>query len=330
MAEKDYSIGIDIGGTKILAAVFDRKFKTLAEIKLKTRTDKGEEYFLDSVHEAVDVALKEAGVKVGRVVGAGVGCPGFIDEERGIVLASPNIPFLKSYALSKRLSKRIYAPVVLGNDVQTGLYGEFSFGAARGYQNVLGIFMGTGVGGALILNGKLYRGASGSAGEIGHVLYDPQGPLCGCGRRGCLEAFTGRLAISSEAAILVARQKARHLAEKTGTDLKSIKSGAMAKAIEEGDKALEDLIREKARIVGRVMGSLVNLLSPELIVLGGGVVEAMPRLIVREADTAMREQAIGPSAARVKVVPAKLGDHSIVLGAAKRAWDRFGSHNPKR
>jgi glucokinase len=323
MADKQYTLGIDIGGTKILAAVFNKRFELLAEVKTKTRTDKGDGHFLKSLREVVDHALQDAGVKRSEVIAVGAGCPGFVDEARGVVGVSPNIPFLKSYPLAKRLSDLLNVPVVLGNDVQTGLYGEFSFGAARGYKHVLGIFMGTGIGGALIFNGQLYRGASGSAGEIGHVQYDPLGPMCGCGRRGCFEAYAGRLAIAAEAAVLVARGKAPHLAEETGTDIRAIKSGALAKAIQAGDRAVEDLMRQKARIVGVMMANMTNLLSPELIVLGGGVVEAMPSLITREAERTMREQAIGPSAARVRVVAAKLGDHSIVMGAARRAADRF-------
>jgi len=320
---KTYSIGIDVGGTKILVGLLDGNFRLIAEIKNKTKPEKGERYFLKTLLDSVQQALRDGGVGRSEVLAAGVGCPGFIDPERGFIKASPNIPFLRSYPLAARLSSELGLPVVLGNDVQTGLYGEHQFGAAKGYANVVGIFMGTGVGGAIIINGELYRGSTGSAGEVGHILMDPSGPLCGCGQRGCFEAFTGRLAIASEAAVLVARQQAPHLAQKTGTDIRAIKSGALAKAIQAGDKAVEELIRHKARMVGIIMSDLVNLLNPDMIVLGGGVVEAMPHLIAREAEATMRARAIGPSAKHVKVAIAKLKDYSIVMGAAKRAVDRF-------
>src|SRR5207302_1451296 len=168
-----------------------------------------------------------------------------------------------------------------------------------------------------------FRGSTGSAGEVGHIMVDPEGPVCGCGHRGCLEALAGRLAIAAEAALAVARQKASHLADKTGTDIRQIKSGVMAKAIRAGDRAIEDLIRRKARLVGQVMANLVNMINPDVIVLGGGVVEAMGWIILREAEHAMRGRSIGPSSRHVKVVTAKLKDYSTVMGAAKRAWDQF-------
>jgi glucokinase len=225
--------------------------------------------------------------------------------------------------LAKRVYKLTGIPVTLGNDVQTGLYGEHQFGAAKGYDNVIGIFMGTGIGGAMILNGHPYRGTSGSAGEIGHIKLDTKGPACGCGGRGCFESYAGRLAIAAEAAVLVARQQAPHLAREAGTDLRAIKSGALARAIRAGDDEIKDLIRAKARRVGFVMANLVTVINPDLVVLGGGVVEAMPSLISHEAEKVMRRHALGAAAKHVKVAVAKLGDHSIVMGAAKRVYDLF-------
>lgn len=318
---KKYAIGMDIGGTKILAAVLNERFQIQAEIKIKTRPEKGLNRFLADLEEVIRQLMNDAGIKRSQVIGIGIGCPGLIDPKRGVIASSPNIPFLKNLPLSRQLASRMGIPVILGNDVQTGLYGEFHFGAAKGFQNAVGIFMGTGIGGALILNGQPFQGSTGSAGEVGHIMIDPEGPLCGCGHRGCVEALAGRLAIAAEAALAVARQKAPHLADKAGTDIRLIKSGAMAKAIRAGDRSIEELIRRKARVVGVVMANLVNILNPDVIVLGGGVVEAMTSLILREAEKAMRERSIGPSSRHAKVVAAKLKDYSIVYGAAKRAWD---------
>jgi glucokinase len=327
--KKKYTIGIDIGGTKILACLLSKDFDVLSEIKAKTKPEKGERFFIKSIVDAVPYLLRDAKVNVREVIGIGIGCPGFIDSERGVIAASPNIPFLKNYPLAKRITKRVGLPVTLGNDVQTGLYGEHQFGSARGYDNVIGIFMGTGIGGALILNGKPYRGTSGSAGEVGHVKMDFSGPACGCGNYGCLEAFAGRLAISSEAAILAARQQAPYISREAGTDIRDIKSGTLGKAIRAGDDAIENLIRHKAKRVGLFMANLVNILNPDMIVLGGGVVEAMPSLIARQAEKTMRRYALPTSLKHVKVAVAKLGDHSIVMGAAKRADDMFGEKRHK-
>src|SRR6185437_3728816 len=247
---KKFTIGIDIGGTKILVALLDDRFNVVAEAKDKTRPEKGNGYFLDTLADAVASVLKDGRAGRGEVIGIGAGCPGFIHPASGTIVSSPNIPFLKNFPLVKKLSRRTGFPATVGNDVQTGLYGEHQFGAARGCSNVIGIFMGTGIGGALILNGRSYPGAGGSAGEVGHILVDPAGPACGCGRRGCLEAFAGRLAISGEAAALVARGLAPRLEEKAGSDVRHIKSGALARAVEAGDRPIEELIRRKARRVG--------------------------------------------------------------------------------
>ncbi len=325
--EKKYVIGIDLGGTKLLVTLLNRRFQRLAEIKTKTRLQKGSGHFFETLRDSIEYVLDEAKVSRSEVVGIGLGCPGIVDDKRGVVVTSPNIPFLKGLPLARNLSTRIHIPVVLGNDVKMGLYGEQQFGAAKGSQNVLGIFIGTGIGGAMILDGKLYMGTSGGAGEIGHLLLDPYGPVCGCGQRGCFEAMVARPAIAAEAALLAGRQKAPYLFQEAGTDIANMKSGALAKAIRSGDRAIADLIRRKAQLVGLVAANMVNLLNPEMIVLGGGVVEAMPILLVKEAERAMRERAMGPLAARVKMVPAKLGDYSVAMGAAKRAADRLGGHH---
>jgi glucokinase len=325
--KQKYVIGFDLGGTKVLAALFDRKFQIVAEIKEKSKPQKGEKYFMGTLQDCYEDLLHQTGVRRSEILGIGVGCPGLIDEAKGQVLASPNLAFMQRMSLAKEMSKKFGSRVVIGNDVNIGLFGEHQFGAARGYQNVVGIFVGTGIGGALILNGQLYAGSTGGAGEIGHIQVDPEGPLCGCGRYGCFEALCSRLSIANEAAALVARQKAPHLLESAGTDLLDIKSGQLAEAIRAGDRAIEELLRRKAHLMGRVMADVTHMLNPELFVLGGGLVEAIPSLIVKEATRALQENAMPVMAKHVRVVAAKLGDHAIVMGAAKRAYDTFGARN---
>jgi len=323
--ERKYAIGLDLGGTKTLTALFDRKRRLLAEAKTKTRPLKGKAFFSSMLQESIRQVMDEAGADASEIAAVGAGCAGLIDERKGVVLDSPNLPFLRGYPLAKQLRKMTGSPAAaVGNDVQTGLYGEFRLGAAKGYRNVIGVFLGTGVGGALIINGKPYRGSAGTAGEVGHLAMDPLGPICGCGKRGCLEAFAGRHVIAAEAAALACRDQAPHLLAETGTDFSRIKSSALARAIAAGDREVEELIRGKARLVGVAIANLVNILGPELVVLGGGLVEAMPSLIVREAESSMRERAMKSIVKSVKLVAAKLGDHSIVVGAAERAWEAAG------
>ncbi len=328
--EKRYVIGIDVGGTKIMAVLYDRYFHPLAKARTKTRPSEGEKHFLGILRDAVRQVLKETHLDKEEVLGVGLGCPGIINEKRGVVLSSPNIRFLKNYPLTQKLSKATGLPATAANDVKAGLYGEQQFGAAKGCRNVVGVFIGTGIGGAAIADGRMIYGAAGGAGEMGHIQVDPSGPLCGCGKRGCLEAVASRLAIASEAAVLAARQQAPALFRKAGTDLSDIRSGTLAKAIRSGDRSLELLVRNKARLIGTVLGGLVNVLNPELIVLGGGLAEALSRYLVPEADTAMRQSAMPALSKTVKIVPAKLGDYAVAMGAAKMAWDKFGPHPIRR
>lgn len=316
-----YWVGVDIGGTKILAALLNERFRLIGESKDRVDPNKGEKYFFKSVISALEVVLEERKVEKKKLAGIGIGCPGMIDSDRGMVKLSPNIAFLKNYPLAEKISKYFKTPVILENDVNAGLYGEYQFGSAQGYKNVAGIFLGTGVGGAFIFNGKLYSGASGGAGEIGHIYLNLPDSSQDPASVPTLEGMIGRLAISTEAAFLILKQKAPALFKMVEYDVKQIKSKSLLKAIEAGDHAIHQLIESKARILGVAMANVVNLLNPELIVLGGGVMEALGRLILPVARDAMHHYALLPLVKRVKVVEAKLKDYSIVMGAAKLAKD---------
>ncbi len=320
-ASKKYAIGIDLGGTKMLIALM-KGDHLVNKIKFRTKVDEGEKYFFERLVEGIEEVLSESEVSLKEIAGIGIGCPGLINDH-GVILSSPNIPFLKGISLGEKLRKKLHVKVVVENDVNTGLYGEYCLGAAVGHSNVAGIFMGTGIGGAFIFNGKLYRGAIGAAGEVGHVLMDPLGPWCGCGLRGCLEAMAGRLAIAADASALIAKQQAPAFLKETQGSFSEMRSGSFAKAIKAGDRAIERLIQSKAQLVGVTMANIVNLLNPDLIILGGGVVEAMPELILREAKASMAEHTMSELLKAVKVVPAKLGDNAIIMGAAHLVFQKM-------
>ena len=319
--KKKYILGIDLGGTKMLIGVLDEKFQVIASQKAKVKATAGESVFFKSLVDTVNATLQLANLTIADVSAIGMGCPGIINAKKGIVVSSPNIEFLKNYPLKAKLISQFKVPVAIGNDVSVGLYGEHQFGAGKGYDHILGIFVGTGVGGALILNGEVYHGAHGSAGEIGHMLVNPLGALCGCGKRGCLETEIARPAISAEAAVLALKDMAPNLMAIAGSDVAKIKSGALEASIDQGDVAIKSLIKHKAKILGMAMANLVNILNPELIILGGGVIEAMGKIIVPESDKAMRNYGMTGLVEEVKVVPAKLKDFAVVIGAAKLAAD---------
>ncbi len=318
---KKYFIGIDIGGTKILTALLNESFEIVATQKARVDAHQGEKVFFQSLVDGVETVCQEAELKPTQIALIGIGCPGIIENLKGVILLSPNISFMKNYPLGEKVSRRFKVPVLVENDVNAGLYGEHEFGAAKGTNHVVGIFLGTGVGGALILDGKIYRGATGAAGEIGHTFLKPPSLLSSLEREGTLEALVGRLAISAEAGLLVLKQQAPKLYSEIEYDVKKIKSRVLLKSIEGGDKAIQNLIEDKGRLLGLSMANVVNLLNPEMIVLGGGVVESLGSWIVRPAQETMRQYALAPMVKSVKVVTAKLGDFAIVKGAAKLAFD---------
>ncbi len=318
---KRAAIGIDIGGTKILFALFDEEFKVVEEIKVKTEADKGEKAFSDKLKQSLQ-ALLRSGEKQGlSVLAVGVGCAGYVDPAKGTLKLVPNIPFLKAYPLRSRIAKLTGSHVLVVNDVQAGLYGEFQFGAAVGRRHVIGVFVGTGIGGAVILDGKPYLGATGAAGDIGHYLIHPVGSLTGSEREGVLDDLASRTAIAGDAAAVVARHSAPTLAKKTGSDVTKIRSEDLAESIEKGDKAIEDLVRSRAHTIGLALSNLVDFLNPDMVVLGGGLVEALPKLIREEVEQAIQKYSTEEARDGLKVAVSKLQAHAVTTGAAKLAFD---------
>ncbi len=326
MKPKDsYSIGVDLGGTKILAAVLDPKFRILSEHKAPSEPNRGEKFFIGNIKSCIQTAIRKSKVSVKKLRVIGVGCPGMIDFSRGMVKLSPNIKFLKKYPLRDVVSRILKLPVIIENDVNAGLYGEWKFGAAKGYRDAAGIFLGTGVGGAFILDGRLYRGATGAAGEIGHTFLGAPSLLDSYDKASTVEGLLGRLKIASEAGLLILKQKAPELFKEVEYDIRKIKSKALLHSMTQGDEAIHHLLLQKAKILGLAMANLVNLLNPEIIVLGGGIIEAMEHCLLPEAREVMKKYAMGPIVKSVKVSAAKLGDDAIVMGAARLAIDEIES-----
>jgi glucokinase len=320
MVDKDqakYWIGFDLGGTKMLAKVFDQKFKAIGNERTKTRGHEGATAGLERIKRTISKAMASAGVKAGQLAGIGVGCPGPLDLEQGVILNAPNLGW-DNVPVRQELTAAFKCPTHISNDVDAGVYGEYRFGAAKGARTAIGIFPGTGIGGGCVYEGKIIRGRTISCMEIGHIQVMPEGPRCGCGRRGCLEAVASRLAISARAAMAAYRGYAPHLLKETGTDVANIRSGALSASIRAGDAVVETIVREAARHIGRAAASLVNLLAPDVVVLGGGLVEAMPELFVREVEQSARKRVLSSFTDSFKVVAAQLGDDAGVLGAA--AW----------
>jgi glucokinase len=316
-------IGIDVGGSKTLFVLFDEAFKVIEKIKIKTPLDKGENGFSEAILDGAEEVARKASKRGYALLGVGVGCAGALDRVTGVLKCSPNIPFIKNYPMKAKLTKAIGVDTFVDNDVHMGLYGEHQLGAAKGLKHVIGVFFGTGIGAAVIIDGKLHLGASGCAGEIGHYLISPLGVLSGWERHGLLDDFVSRNAMAGEAAALAAKQWAPHLFGLAGADAEKIRATTLAEAIRLGDKHIEDMVRGRARMAGIALSNFVDFLNPEMVVLGGGLVETMPALFLREVGEGIRRNTVPSVRAAVRITVSKLKDLSVAAGAAKMALDRL-------
>jgi glucokinase len=272
-----YLIGFDLGGTKMLAALIQGQ-KVIHRVKNKTRSQNGPRRIVQDIIATIRTLINETRVDPQELLGIGMSVPGVLNRKKGIVVEAPNLG-MKDFPLEEELSREFGKPVILENDVNAGVYGEFINGAAKGYEHVLGVFPGTGIGGGLIINGKLYRGASGNAGEFGHITIQKGGALCGCGERGHVEAIASRTAMGMEAVGLIAGGKLPASLSEYGTDIKKISSKFFAQAVKEKNKLIMEVIENAANNLGIAIASAINLMDPELVLIGGGLVEKLGRLL---------------------------------------------------
>ncbi len=310
-------VGFDLGGTKMLAKVYDSKFKEVGRERKRTKGHGGSEVGLERIQKTIRKALEAAEVSPGQVGGIGVGFPGPIDMDSGKLLEAVNLGW-EDMPLREALEEEFKCPAFIANDVDLGVFGEYRFGSAQQANCVLGVFPGTGIGAGCVYDGKIFRGKFSSCMEIGHMQINQHGQLCGCGHYGCLETEASRLAISAEAAKAAYRGEAPCLRERAGTDLQDIRSAALADSIKGGDEAIERIVRRAAEKIGIAVGNMVSIMCPDVIVLGGGLVEAMPEIYVETVTETAQNVAMRPLAKLFRVVAAELGDDAGVLGAA--AW----------
>jgi len=317
MADKTRVIGFDMGGTKMLAVVLDEQYEEQGRAKMRTPIGAGNKNTLKAIEDLVHEAIDDAGCAGADVVAIGIAVPGPIDRQRGHVIDMPNAG-MHDYALRDALEEKVGIPVVLENDVNAGTYGEYVAGAAKGMRNVVGVFPGTGVGGGIVIDGKLYRGRTGSAGEVGHMIIDAGGRRCGCGKHGCLEALSSKTAIAKELVHLALNGQAPTVLEKAGTDIGLIKSSVIKKAMAAGEQAVIEVVERAAWYLGVGLGSLVDIFDPDVVIVGGGLVEKLGKSYLKPVEASMREHSMIKS--DVQLVAASLGDDSVIIGSAALAW----------
>lgn len=327
MVEERPLVGVDLGGTSLLAAVVDREGRVLGCAKRKTRAAEGASVVVGRVAGAINRALREADLASEQVGGVGIGVPGPLDPDRGVVHRCPNLgPSWDNLPLVEMLGDAVGLPVTIENDVNVGAVGEFTYGAGRGARDLVALFVGTGLGGGLILDGKLQTGFRNSAAEVGHMVLMADGPLCGCGQRGHAEALASRTAIERDIRSAVMGGRQSLITELVDlSDGKPITSGAIQAAFDAGDRVVVEAVERAQYYLGLLVGTCVNFIDPEVVVIGGGVMERLGDAYLEPVRQVARQHYINKDAIEsVRIVAAELGDLSGALGAAVVAAERLG------
>ena len=306
-------VGIDIGGTKLATVVADSTGHILSKVRKPTRSEKGPEYALQLLFDMVRETVELAGLAQKSVSAIGVSCGGPLDTKTGIVYSPPNLPGWDALPLKALLESEFQIPVIIENDANASALAEFRFGGGRGYNAVLYMTMSTGIGGGIVIDGQIYHGANDSAGEVGHQILLPDGPLCGCGKRGCLEALCSGPAIARRAQnairtqIVDGKTSATTLLNLASGDIEDVKSEHVLTAARTGDLLALQLVEETAYYMGWGIANLVNILNPDIVLLGT-IAIAAGDLLLNPIRKTVSELAMTRPAEAVKIEPAQLGD----------------------
>ncbi|MGO8698500.1 MAG: ROK family protein [Limisphaerales bacterium] len=312
----EYYVGVDLGGTKILTGVFDEKLACLGRSKMSTKSERGAEGVVERIGRCVRDAVDECDLDLKQIKGVGIGAPGAVDTETGRVINAPNLQW-QDLPLKKMLEKQLGGiPVSVENDCNSATLGVYEKELQSKPRHVIGIFIGTGIGGGIIADGKLYSGFNGTAGEIGHMVIQVGGPKCSCGNRGCFEAVASRGAIFRSLHAAIKDGQKTLLTEMLDADLTDLRSGDLRKAIRKGDKLVEKIVEEAAEYTGIAVANLINIFSPQIVVLGGGVIDAlgdeMMAIIVETAE----DYALSGTNKGIEIVASKAGDDAGIIGGA--------------
>ncbi len=308
-----FALAIDLGGTKIAAAVVREDGVIVAHATRPTDAQKGGDGVLNRIKEAVLEALDASQLRPDELAGVGMGTPGIVDAKTGVMLSEAvNIPDWKERNLKEELERVLNLPAFVDNDANVAALGEWVFGAGKGTRHLVYITIGTGVGGAIILNGALWRGTNFAAGELGHVPVNPDGPRCGCGGYGCVEMFVSGPAIAQRAKEFVQQGVKSVLADIPPDNITAEK---VAIAAQQGDVLAKFILAEAGKSLGIVLAGVVNLLNPERLIVGGGVAQAGDWLL-EPARWELRRRALPTATETLQLVPAALGTNAGILGAA--------------
>ena len=311
----DLILGVDLGGSKILTAVVRSRGEMLSSDESTTPATEGREVVIQSILDSAHSALGQANCTISEISAIGIGAPGISNPETGILFTSPNLPGWQDVPLRDIMQERLGKKTFLINDANAAALGEFNFGAARGVHDFIYITLSTGIGGGVVIDGKIYSGAIGAAGEVGHMTIDDDGPICNCGNRGCWETLASGTALAREARHRIKEGVRTSILEYAGGDVEKVTAQVIHNAAERGDGLAKELIARTGYYVGVGLANLINIFNPELIVIGGGL-SNIGDLLLKPAFKVAGERAYKEAFQAVRFASAELGRNSGVLGTA--------------
>ena len=320
----DLILGIDLGGSKILAAVVSHLGRVVSSHESVTPATEGRDVVIQCIVDSACAALEKAHVAASEICAVGIGAAGISNPEAGILFTSPHLPGWRNVLLRDIIQDRLGQKTFLTNDANAAALGELYFGAARNFRNFIYITISTGIGGGIVVDGKIYTGAIGIAGEVGHMTIDDKGPICECGNRGCWETLASGTAMAREAKLRISKGVKTSILEYAEGNIENVTPQAVQRAAEEGDKLAKALITQTAYYIGVGLASLINIFNPELIVIGGGL-SNLGDILLEPAYKTAEKRAYKEAFQAVRFASAELGRNSGVVGAAT-----FALHEMKK
>jgi glucokinase len=315
---KQVLIGVDMGGTNVRMGIITPEGKVSKKVQYQTDTTQGGLAIMEILVSRLQDFIREEFGGMHQSISIGIGVAGPINMKKGILIAPPNLPDLDGFPIRAFLQKRTSSSIFIENDANAFTLGEGWMGAAKGCKHYCGITLGTGVGGGIVVEGKILRGMEGMGGEVGHMVIESEGPKCGCGGRGCLEAYASGMAIRRMALEVIEKGKGKGILKFSGGDPERMTSESVFKAAKSGDMTARKIFDEMGKYLGLGLVTLINLFNPEKIVIGGKVSKAWNYFIGNVMETVRERSMKGPQET-VEIVKAKCGDNAGILGAAYAA-----------
>ncbi|MFH1651830.1 MAG: ROK family protein [Chloroflexota bacterium] len=314
------ALGIDLGGTKILTAVVNPKGEILSRDHSITPAQEGTDAVIAAMLASAGKALEQAEITAADMEAVGLGAPGLSDPATGILFTSPNLPGWQDVPLRDIVAGALGKKTVLINDANAAALGELHFGAARGARHFIYVTLSTGIGGGIVIDGKIYTGAAGTAGEIGHMVVADEGPVCQCGNRGCWEVLASGTALMRESRKSLREGRRSTIPDYAGGDIEKVTAVTVHQAAQAGDRLARELIARTGYYVGVGLANLVNIFNPEIIVIGGGL-SNIGEMLLEPAFAEAKRRAFAPSFRAARFARAELGRNSGVIGAAVYALE---------